>query len=325
MRMTIIGLGLIGGSLGLALKKNKLEGLEVIGHDKDHEVAGKAQRRGAVDRAEWNLPRAVEKANIVVVATPVQAIGEVLGQIAPHLEPGVVVTDTGSTKAQVMAWARERLPDTVSFVGGHPMAGKETPGIEAADAGLFTGCTYCLVPDQRATEEAVKAIVAMVQIIGAKHLFVDAQEHDGLVAAVSHLPLVVSAALVTATASSPAWRELARLAASGYRDVTRLASGDPVMGRDICLTNRDNLLRWLDTYVEQLRHYRQWLQEANGEALGKALTQARDARDRWLANTDVETPPVEVGSFQETLSAMFMGDRLARRLSRIEKASKDRK
>lgn len=317
MRITIIGLGLIGGSLGLALKRNKLDDLEIVGHDKEHAVAGEAKRKRAIDHAEWNLPRSVEKAGIVVVATPVQAIGEVFGQIAPHLQPDAVVTDTGSTKFQVMAWAKERLPDTVSFVGGHPMAGKETPGIESADANLFSGCTYCLVPG-RTTPEALKAIVAMVQMVGARHLFVDAYEHDGLVAAVSHLPLVVSTALVTATASSPSWREMAKLAASGYRDVTRLASGEPVMGRDICLTNRENLLRWIDLYIEELRRYRQWLQDGD-EALGKAFERAREVRQRWLAGVGDETPQAEVASFQEQVASLFMGERLARRYTKMGK------
>lgn len=308
----------------MALRKAKLDGLEIIGHDKDHDIAGKAQRKGAIDRAEWNLPASVGKAGIVVVATPVQAIGEVFGQIAPYLDPEAVVTDTGSTKVQVMAWARERLPEAVSFVGGHPMAGKETTGIESADAGLLAGCTYCLVPAPRAAPEAVKAIVAMVQLVGARHLFVDPQEHDSLVAAVSHLPLVLSTALVTATASSPGWREMAKLAASGYRDVSRLASGDPVMGRDICLTNRENLLRWVDIYLEELRRYRQWLQDGD-EALGKALERARDARERWLSGVMEETPQVEVGSFQESVYALFMGDRLARRMSTLDKGIKPRK
>jgi len=319
-RIAIIGTGLIGGSLGLALKRAGLKEAEIIGHDREHRLAGRAQRRGAIDRAEWNLPRAVEKANIVIVATPVKAIGEVFSQIAPHVEPGTVVTDTGSTKAEVMAWARQYLPETVSFVGGHPMAGKETPGIEAADADLLAGCTYCLVPDPRATPEAVQAVVALVRLVGATPFFIDAQEHDGLVAAVSHLPLILASALVTATASAPGWREMSRLAASGYRDVTRLAAGDPVMGRDICLTNRENLLRWIDLYLQELGRYRQWLQQEDN-ALGQALHRAREARQRWLQGVSEETPGrEEIASFREQMIALLVGDRLARRYTRMDRA-----
>ena len=278
-RIAIIGLGLIGGSMGLALKK--VADLELVGFARRTEVASKALSIGAVDRAGGNLLSAVEEANLVIIATPVVAIKEILAQIGERLPQGCIVTDTASTKAQVMGWAEEFLPSSVSFIGGHPMAGKEASGIEAADSALFAGCTYCLVPGRRATAEAINVVEALVGQIGAKPIFLDASEHDSLVAAISHLPLLLSAALVSATTRSPSWPKMAKLAATGFRDLTRLASGNPGMSRDICLTNREPILHWIDEYIKELGEFRRLVSEG-GQEMEQAFIRARQGRERWL-------------------------------------------
>ena len=280
-KITIIGLGLIGGSLGLALRQSGA-GLEVVGHDRDPEVGGRAKKRGAVDRTEWNLPQAVADASLVVVATPPGAVATVFRNIAPYLQTGCVVTDTASTKAQVLAWARELLPEGVSFVGGHPMAGKERSGIDEAEAALFKGATYCVLPAANARDEAVSLVVGMVNAVGAQPLFIDPVEHDSFVAAVSHLPYLVAASLVNVAAASPAWRDMGKVAATGFRDTTRVASGDTEMHRDICLTNREAILRWLDAYVEELGRFRTLLASGDRDDLEAALGKAKTARDEWL-------------------------------------------
>ena len=278
-RIAIIGLGLIGGSMGLALKK--VADLELVGFARRPEVASKALSIGAVDRAEGNLLSAVEEASLVIIATPVVAIKEILAQIGERLAQGCIVTDTASTKAQVMGWAEEFLPSSVSFIGGHPMAGKEASGIEAADADLFAGCTYCLVPGRRATAEAINVVEGLVGQIGARPIFLDASEHDSLVAAISHLPLLLSAALVSATTRSPSWPKMAKLAATGFRDLTRLASGNPEMSRDICLTNREPILHWIDEYIKELGEFRRLVGEG-GQEMEQAFIRARQGRERWL-------------------------------------------
>jgi len=278
-RIAIIGLGLIGGSMGLALKK--VADLELVGFARRPEVASKALSIGAVDRAEGNLLSAVEEASLVIIATPVVAIKEILAQIGERLSQGCIVTDTASTKAQVMGWAEEFLPSSVSFIGGHPMAGKEASGIEAADSALFAGCTYCLVPGRRATAEAINVVEGLVGQIGAKPIFLDASEHDSLVAAISHLPLLLSAALVSATTRSPSWPKMAKLAATGFRDLTRLASGNPEMSRDICLTNREPILHWIDEYIKELGEFRRLVGEG-GQEMEQAFIRARQGRERWL-------------------------------------------
>ena len=280
-RIAIVGLGLIGGSLGLALKKARGTEIEVVGFSRRSETVATARARGVIDKAAADLVSAVGEADVVVVATPVMAIREILERVASHLPSGCIVTDIGSTKSRVMQWADEYLPSSASFVGGHPMAGKETSGLDEADADLFRDCVYCLVPAPRAPEEAMEAVSGLVEAIGARPLLIDAESHDSLVAGVSHLPILLSASFVAATAGSSQWPEMAKLAAGGYRDISRLASGDPHMNRDICLTNRDEIIRWMDRYIEELTQFRRLIAEDNSE-LVNALDHARQAREEWL-------------------------------------------
>lgn len=287
MRVAIVGLGLIGGSLGLALRR---EGVEVVGYARRREVGQTALSLGAVDRATDGLLTAVEGAEVVFLATPVMAMRPVMAALASGLDEGCIVTDVGSTKAQVLAWAGELLPPSVSFVGGHPMAGTELSGIEAADADLFQGCTYCIAPAAGAATSAADTIEGLARRVGASPLYIDAAEHDGLVAAISHLPMVMSSALVSMAMSSPQWPDMAKLAATGFGGATRLASGSPEMSRDICLTNADPILRWLDEYVAELGRFRRLIGEG-GEGLLEAFVKARELRDNWLRTAQRGSSP----------------------------------
>lgn len=296
-RITIIGLGLIGGSIGLGLRRwaetNGTGGkpaLEVIGFDTDLDQQGYAQKLKAVDRAAWDLAKAVQGADIVVLATPVAAMEESLGAIAPHLKPGATVTDTGSTKADVLRWADAILPREVAFVGGHPMAGK-TQSIEGAEADLFKGATWCVAPSVRAGDEAIRTVLGMIAALGAEPFFVDPTEHDAFVAGVSHLPFVLSAALMRTVGRDPSWRDMKGLTAGGFRDVSRLAAGSPDMHRDILLTNREAVTRWIDAYLATLSDLRASLQREPEQAapeLTAFLTEARDARAEWSTQTTRE-------------------------------------
>ncbi|HEX77435.1 MAG TPA: prephenate dehydrogenase [Dehalococcoidia bacterium] len=280
MSIAIIGLGLIGGSLGLALKRSTPAGLDTVGYAPHPETVALAQRLGAVSRTAASPEEAVQGAAVVILSTPVLAIKGLLERIAPHLPPGCLVTDTASTKVQVMAWAQEYLPAGVDFVGGHPMAGKESRGIQVAEPGLFQGCCYCLTPAPHTSPQAVQKMVKLVEQIGARPCFIEAAEHDYVVAAISHLPALLSSALVWLTTQDPSWPKMAQLAAGGYRDLSRLASGDPRMMRDICLTNRDSIASWIDRFIQGLGQFKDWL--AQDEALEAALSRAKEARDSWL-------------------------------------------
>jgi prephenate dehydrogenase len=287
IRISIVGLGLIGTSLGMALrsadvKESPLGEIEVVGYDRDGRAVKEARGRLAIDREARTLAEAVRDAQIVVVATPVQAVREVLGQLGGLLPAGAVVTDMASTKAQVGRWAAELLPGGVSYVGGHPMAGKEQSGASAADPDLFKEAIYCLTVGPRAPQEAVDAVEAMVRTVGAKPYYIDPDEHDAYVAGISHLPFLLSVGLVEITGRSPAWKEMAPLAASGFRDVSRLASGDPEMHRDIALTNAAGLSRWLTEMVGFLSHVRDQIEAGDAATLGALLQRTKERRDGWI-------------------------------------------
>lgn len=280
-RIAIIGLGLMGGSLGLALKAHLGDEVQVTGYNRSPNAMAEALRRGAIDTAAASPEEAIKDADAVVIATPILAIRDMMQRIAPHLASGALVTDVGSTKAQVVRWAGAILPPGVIFIGGHPMAGKETSGIAGAEAQMLVGATYCLTPTAGTPKEAVARLVRWVERIGAVPLIIDAGEHDHIVAGISHLPLLAAAALVSATVRDPQWEKLSRLAASGYRDTTRLASTHPAMSRDICLTNGEAILEWLDSYIARLQDYRRLVAQGSGE-LYDELVWVRQERGRWL-------------------------------------------
>ena len=283
MQVSIIGLGLIGGSIGLALKKAKWRDVEIIGYIRRPEVGYAALDVGAVDKTETSLEKAVKGANLVIVATPVMIVKDIFGKIAPHLSPGCIVTDTASTKLQVMQWAKELLPSTIDFVGGHPMAGKETSGIKAASADLFHNCTYCLMTGSQATPAAMQIVTDMVKSLEANPLNIGAQEHDKLVAGISHLPLLLSVALVLTTTQNESWEQMSRLAASGYHDLTRLASSSPEVSTHICLSNRTAIVAWIDEFSKELERIRKLIVGGSDE-IERALALANEARQKWLEN-----------------------------------------
>ncbi|MBM3150054.1 MAG: prephenate dehydrogenase/arogenate dehydrogenase family protein [Chloroflexi bacterium] len=281
MRVAIVGLGLIGGSVGLALKKSNWRNAEVIGYARRPEVGSAALSLGAIDKAASSLKQAVESAELVVVATPVLTIKDIFKEISPYLLSQSTVTDVASTKVQVMSWAEELLPAHVSFIGGHPMAGREISGITAAQPDLFRNCVYCLIPGSHAKPKAVQCLEDMVQSLSARSITIDAEAHDNMVAGISHLPLLLSAALVLATCQNPAWPTMSQLASSGYRDLTRLASGNPEVSAHICLTNQKPIISWIDNFIEELQKIRSLLSTDSSE-IERYLAAAQKARQKWL-------------------------------------------
>ncbi|MFO7271371.1 prephenate dehydrogenase [Sphaerobacter thermophilus] len=327
-RVSIIGLGLIGASIGLGLKRWATDNgrrepvLEISGFDVSLDVQNYAKKLGAVDRTEWNLPSAIERADFIVIATPVGAVREVLQSIAEHGRDGVVVTDTGSTKAEVLSWAAEILPPTIHFVGGHPMAGK-TQSVEGAEADLFKQATWAVCPTVNASEEAVQTVLGMISALDAEPLFVDAHEHDGFVAAISHLPMLLSVSLMRTVRKDSQWRDIRQLSSSGFRDVSRLAGGSPEMYRDICATNRENIVRWVDTAIADLQYLRDLIatgSEETLETLRAVFEEARDARADWVTterrsgglvqDADKELTPFSMG---EQMQQMLFGSLFRRK------------
>jgi prephenate dehydrogenase len=320
-RVAIIGLGLIGGSIGLGLRqwsaqnaKSGSPALEIVGFDSDLDQQGYAKKLGAVDKTEWELRKTVQNADLVVIATPVRTIRDIFVDIAEALKPGAVVTDTGSTKTNVLQWSQELLPTTVSFIGGHPMAGKSM-SIEGAEATLFEGATWCVAPSVRASEESIRTVLGMITALGAQPYFLDPEEHDAYVAGISHMPFVVSASIMNALASDKSWRDMKTLTAGGFRDMTRLSAGSAAMHRDIALTNRAALLRWIDAVSAELAEFRDVLTDDSDESSQKLLAyfdRARDSRAEWATQTTREGELLQ--GTQSELSNEGFGDQMSRML-----------
>ena len=290
-QVAILGTGLIGSSMALALKGSGVQ--RVVGFDLNSDsrrgASGLKTANGAkaFDQVSGNLAQAVQGAELVVLSAPVRALELLLREVGAIAAPGTVVTDTGSTKQQVLTWAEALLPETVPFVGGHPMAGKVVAGPWEAEAGLFQNATYCLCPLPRTAREAVERVVKLVEGIGATPYFVDAQEHDGLVAAISHVPYLVSVAVMNSVSSGSAWREAAVLAAGGFATTTHLTETDPQMFADICLTNREEVVRQIDRFGEELAALRARIAEGDA-GIRETFADAQQRHREWLSGRAAE-------------------------------------
>ncbi|MDY6833969.1 MAG: prephenate dehydrogenase/arogenate dehydrogenase family protein [Chloroflexota bacterium] len=280
--IAIIGLGLIGSSLGLAFKQNTSGDVRIVGYSRTTRTADTAMKIGAVDCVANTLSSAIEQASVVIICTPVLATEAILKEIGAVVLPGTIVTDTASTKAKVMQWAEIHLPKTVEFIGGHPMAGKEQSGPEVAEPTLFRRCTYCLCTSQWTSSKAIDCMIEFVKTIGANPMLIDIDEHDNFVAAISHLPLVISTSLISVTTGNKSWDKIGKLAAGGYRDVGRLASQNPEMNRDICLSNEKHIASWIDQFIAELCRLRELIVTNNYPDLEKSFTLSNQARARWL-------------------------------------------
>ncbi|MDX1548603.1 MAG: prephenate dehydrogenase/arogenate dehydrogenase family protein, partial [Rhodothermales bacterium] len=281
-RIALLGTGLIGGSLGLAWKQRR-PGLTVVGFDHP-DVLDAAARRGAIDAKAATLEAAVRGADAVVLAVPLAPMLRLLEQIAPHLDPGTLVTDVGSVKTPVMEQARRVLPPVNPFVGGHPMAGAERGGLAHADALLFENATYVLCPPEGVPHGAFvdrhPALISLVEDTGARVLVLGAARHDRIAAAVSHLPQLVAVALTHYAAGLHADDDaFLRLAAGGFRDMTRIASSPFDLWRQILTGNQGPILDALAGFAATVQRFRNRLIEDDLDALEDAFDAARRARD----------------------------------------------
>lgn len=326
-KVAIIGLGLIGGSMGLAIKRARGQEADVIGHDRDSAVAARALKAHAIDSVARTAEEAVADASLVVVATPTIAVKEVFATIAPRLKRGAVVTDTASTKASVMKWATEDLPRGVYFVGGHPMAGKEKSGPQAAEETLFDGRPYCIVPSVDAVPGAVNSVIGLAETLGARPFFLDADEHDAYAAAISHVPLVASLGLFNLARGSAAWPELANMAGPSFYDLTRLASGNPEMAHDVFLTNKQNIVHWINRYITELLRIEELIEGDDPEALFRTLAETQIERETFLTSPPKrEDPglPSDLPSPSQSFVSLLAGGMWTERAKEMNDALEER-
>jgi prephenate dehydrogenase len=280
--VAIIGTGLIGGSLGLALRARRPD-LRIVGYDEASEEARRAEEGGAIHTAIPSLAEAVADADLVVLAPPLAAALQLLEALPPLLRPGTLVTDVGSVKRPIVDHARRVLPSGIPFCGGHPMAGAERGGVAHADALLFENATWVLCPpdalagDEGAFRETFAPLIGVVEATGARPLLLDAERHDRVAAAVSHLPQLLSVALVNEAAQTD---EAARvLAAGGFRDMTRIASSPFALWHEILTANHGPVLDVLARFADRLQRLRYAVAAEDWDALTEAFGAARATRD----------------------------------------------
>lgn len=288
-KLTIIGVGLIGGSLGKALRSRGLVG-EVTGYGRSLENLEQALVVGAIDRHVQSVEEAVADADLIVIGTPVGQSETVFSSVAEHAGPDCVITDVGSTKGNVAAAAQQCLgAHSPNFVPGHPIAGTERQGAAAADDSLFLGRRVILTPTQETRSEALAQVREMWQGVGAVITEMDAAHHDEVLAATSHLPHVLAYALVDQLAGMQEQREIFEYAAGGFRDFTRIASSSPEMWRDIVHANRKALLPVLDAFRSNLAALSHAIENDDEESLMRCFTRAKTTRDRLIQLADPAT------------------------------------
>ena len=276
--MAVVGVGLIGGSFALAARRAGAVA-NVVGYDRDPSALQRAIELGVIDTAAESVTDCARGAELVMVAVPVRALGPVLHDLGMALAPDAVITDAGSTKAEITKLAKEELRDLYErFVPGHPIAGRETSGVDSATAELFRGARVVLTPEPETSAAAVALVRGIWEAAGARVAAMDAQMHDRVFAAVSHLPHILSFALVSEIASREDAAELLDFAAGGFRDFTRIAASSPEMWRDIALQNREALLAEMDRYGARLAVFRDLIARGDGPGLQRLMTEARAAR-----------------------------------------------
>lgn len=286
-RVAIVGLGLMGGSLGMAIRavadSSGTAGgsgkVTVVGWNRTRERMAEALADGIIDEAAETVEAAAAGADLVVIATPVSTIARLAIEASSRAADGAVVTDVGSVKRVVVESVDERIAEGRHFVGGHPMCGSELAGLDAARADLYEGATWVLTPTEKTDDDAFSRIQSMVNILGGRVLAVRPDLHDRFVAIVSHLPHLSAASLLNVAAEEATGAEaLLSLAAGGFRDVTRIASGSPALWTDICSVNRDAIGEALGLMIDELERVREAISTGGLDALSSRLEAARDAR-----------------------------------------------
>jgi prephenate dehydrogenase len=289
-KITLVGVGLLGGSLGMALRKRRLAG-SVVGFVRRAASVVECEGLGAVNLATLDLQRAVKGAELIVLCTPIAQMRGLVKQMLPALKPGAIVTDVGSVKGSVVRDLEALVAKTgAHFVGGHPMAGAEKMGVAAARADLFDGAVCVITPTPKSKLAAVRKVERLWKSVGARLLKLTPKAHDDLVSRSSHLPHVVAAQLASLILSPGHPREQGMLCANGFRDTTRIASSSPEMWRDIALANRTNLSRALESFTDGLQDFRRALKSGDAGAVTKFFEQARDRRALWSKCAGFHSP-----------------------------------
>ena len=284
-KISILGVGLLGGSIGLAVRRRQIAN-EVAGYVRRAASLKDCERAGAVDYATTDLLAAVSGADLVILCTPLAQMRSLAEQILPALKPGAIVTDVGSVKAGIVRELESLLKKSgAHFVGSHPMAGGEKMGVLAARADLFDGAACVITATDGTNVTAQRTVEIFWQSLGARTLKLNPAQHDLLVSRTSHLPHLVAATLAGLVLDSKQPKQQAALCATGFRDTTRIASGSPEMWRDIVLANRKNVSQSVDSFVAELKSFQSALKKSDGKAVENFFATAKSRRDNWCVKS----------------------------------------
>jgi prephenate dehydrogenase len=283
-KITLVGVGLLGGSLGLAVKQRRLAD-RIEGYVRRTASIAECDKLGVVDHATRDLARAVANADLVILCTPLSQMRELGLKMLPSLKPGAIVTDVGSVKGSVVEDLESLIAGAdAHFVGSHPMAGGEKTGVSAAKADLFERAVCIVTPTPNSNKNAVEKVEEFWKTLGSRVLRLAPAVHDDLVSRASHLPHVVAAELANYILSPAHPPEQATVCANGFRDTTRVASGSPEMWRDIAIANQKNLGRVLGVFIEDLQEFRLALENGDVKAVEEFFEKAKQRRDEWCGS-----------------------------------------
>ena len=285
-KITIVGVGLLGGSIGLAAREFRVVG-EIAGFVRRRKSIAECEKFGATDFATMDLLAAVSDADLIILCTPLAQMPSLAEQFLPALKRDAIVTDVGSVKADVVHELQSLIAKTGGhFVGSHPMAGAEKTGVAAARADLFQNAVCVLTPTRKSNATAVRKLEQFWKLLGARVLKLPPEQHDQFVSRTSHLPHVVAAALANLVLNPANPKTQSQLCASGFRDTTRIASGSPEMWRDIALSNRKNLALSLDAFISELEKFQRTLKSTDAKAISSFFETAKLRRDNWRSKSN---------------------------------------
>jgi len=282
VQITIVGLGMVGASIGMALRREKGK-FRLVGHDKSPEAMKRALKLGAVEKTSWNLINACDGASLIILALPFGEIKATMEALGREMRSGILVMDTAPLKKPVQDWAGEYLaPRGIAYLGGDPvipMAEKAGAGGPRAD--LFDRRTFCFCPTVDTPETAIRIASDLADRLKANPLFLDAEEHDALRAGVDHFPMLLGAAFLSSTVGNEAWRELRRLAGKRFEEITDLGE-EPEGLTELFMANRDNLVRWIEVYSRVLDKWKEMLASGDAESITATLEVSVERREEWL-------------------------------------------
>ena len=320
-RITIIGSGSIGLSMGLGIKAVGLKETELVGTSGERKWREKATETGAFDYVSGHLGNSLDGALLVILDVPATETKELMEAIGPVLEQDCRVTNTGLSMVQSLEWANAYFREDTTFVAGRPMVRTPSADLDAADGAIFQGADYCIAPSATARPGGIKTIVGLVEALGAVPLFLDPHEHDSYTAAVTLMPSLLSSALMSMASESPSWREMSKLVANEFYEMSKLASVDPVELATEIEANPDSLAVWISRMIETLESYRS-LTQGPPEQVEEALIRAWEERTKLELGAIVEDDAPRTPSTGESVASMFVGSRLAGRVRDIKDAGK---